>query len=51
MTDRLSDRLVSPPTRASARKRANAADETRRETPSAVAHGSPGRLGGGDAQQ
>lgn len=32
MSDRLSDRLVSPLARASARKRAYAADKTRRET-------------------
>ena len=32
MSDRLTDRLVSPPARASARKRANTDDETRRET-------------------
>jgi hypothetical protein len=32
MSDRLTDRLVSPPARASARKRANADHETRRET-------------------
>jgi hypothetical protein len=31
MRDRPADRLVSPPARASARKRANADDETRRE--------------------
>jgi hypothetical protein len=32
MTDRLANRLVSPPARASARKRANTDDETRHET-------------------
>jgi len=35
MSDRLTDRLVSPPARASARKRANTDDETRRETTAA----------------
>jgi hypothetical protein len=35
MNDRLTDRLVSPPARASARKRANRDDETRRETSTA----------------
>jgi hypothetical protein len=32
VSDRLTDRLISRPARASARKRANADDETRRET-------------------
>jgi hypothetical protein len=37
MSDRLTDRLVSPPARVSARKRANRDDETRRETSTARA--------------
>jgi excisionase family DNA binding protein len=45
MRGRPNDRLVSPPARASARKRANADDETRRETTTAQSTRSGERSG------